>query len=151
MKAQSIIKPKKPLFPGWSYNGAPLKSGYPHAAYFHEKTRLCVISAVEVADGILVNEAIPQYHLSMSKWTPAGNIRCSAAEALWILQQFDLEDALEDNHSGLIRSWWRPVADKLAGKDCECKASETAIVEGDFEWRPLTKENFALAKKVGAA
>lgn len=137
----NIIKPKRPTDPGWKAGPGGLVSPSPGAeAWYHAAVGLGVISAVEVADGITINEVVPQYHLTISKRTQQGIQRCSAAEALWVLAQFDLIDALEDNHGPVIRSFWRPVADPLAGKDCECKDTEAAIVDGDFEWRPLTQD-----------
>lgn len=51
-----------------------------------------------------------------------------------------LEGAEEDNHvpHGKVRNFWRPVAELLVGKECECKAEEPVIREdkGDFIWRP---------------
>ena len=67
-----------------------------------------------------------------------GTRRCSSTEARWVLVQFGVEGALEDNRvpGGLVRNFWRPVADHLVGRDCLCVADD-AIREdkGDFVWR----------------
>ena len=82
----------------------------------------------------------PEYHLSISRQTPAGPRRCTSEMARIVLRQFGLEGAEEDNHvpNGVVRNFWRPVADPLVGLECECKDEEPAIVEdkGDFVWRP---------------
>jgi len=142
VKAQSIVKPKRPSGPGWSTVGKIMQTGYPNEGWWHQENGLMVISAVEVAKGIQGDEAVPQYHLSISKALANGQkVRCSAGEALWVLGQFDLYDGLEDNHSPMVRCFWRPVADHLSGLDCECKDHETPVTEGDFTWRPITNEN----------
>jgi hypothetical protein len=70
------------------------------------------------------------------------SIRCDSNEAKWVLDQFGLEGAEEDNHVpfGIVRNFWRPVADKLVGIECQCKAEEPEIREdkGDFIWRPTS-------------
>lgn len=53
------------------------------------------------------------------------------------------EGAKEDNHvsHGIVRNYWRPVADRLVGKACPCKEEEPTIREdkGDVIWRPVSK------------
>lgn len=77
----------------------------------------------------------PEYHLSISR----NRWRCTLADAMWVLGQFDLADAKEDNHvpNGFVRNFWRPVADNLSGFECPCQETEPAIREdkGDFVWR----------------
>jgi hypothetical protein len=84
----------------------------------------------------------PEYHVSISKQLFAGPTRCTSDEARWVLEQFGLDGAEEDNHvpGGVVRNFWRPVATGLIGLECECKAEEPAIREdkGDFVWRPVT-------------
>ena len=67
--------------------------------------------------------------------------RCDTAAAKWVKRQFNLEDATEDNHvpGGVVRNFWRPVADNLSGYQCPCVKTEPAIREdkGDFVWRGL--------------
>jgi hypothetical protein len=97
-----IIQSRRPIGNDWA---GPFKVpkqftlGY-YGEWWEHKSGLRVISAVEVAkdnDGI---ERGPEYHLSMSKWSfqTQSPGRCSTAEALWILAQFDLLEAEEDNH-----------------------------------------------------
>ena len=66
--------------------------------------------------------------------------RIDTNEAKWVLAEFGLDGAEEDNHvpHGIVRNFWRPVASGLVGKECRCKAEEVVIREnkGDFVWRP---------------
>lgn len=143
---KSIIQPKRPNIRGWLIEGdwmpPPSMSamGYPVEAWWHAQNGLFVLSAVEVTSEPGKPDLGPEYHLSVSK---AGNKRCSSADALWVLAQFDLLDALEDNHvpGGFVRNFWRPVADHLSGYECPCVATEPAMVEdkGDFVWRGITR------------
>jgi hypothetical protein len=107
--------------------------------YFHAERSLSVISAVEVVDDGEIDKG-PEYHISVSRQTPAGPQRCTSDAARFVLKQFGLDGAEEDNHVpyGVVRNFWRPVADRFVGLECECKAEEPAIVEdkGDFVWRP---------------
>lgn len=136
---KSIIQPKKPSGSGWHLEQIPIdldNLGYPWTMYSHPETGLTVISAVEVTETEPGAEALgPEYHLSISK----RGQRCTSQEAKWVLRQFELEDAEEDNYvpSGKVRNFWRPVADRLSGYQCPCKASEPAITEdkGDYVWR----------------
>ena len=139
--AQSIIQVLRPKNPGWKE--IPLDPrhtfGYPGRAFYFLPRGLFVISAVEtVADGKI--EKGPEYHLSISKTFRPGSVkRCDSNEARWVLDQFGLDGAEEDNHvpGGKVRNFWRSVATGLIGLECECKAEEPAIVEdkGDFVWR----------------
>lgn len=142
---QSALKPKKPVAQGWqhckSWVCPPQLAalGYPVEAWEHRANGLFVLSAVEVAHEPGKPELGPEYHLSVS----ANGQRCSSADALWVLGQFDLSDAIEDNHvpSGTVRNFWRPVADHLSGYECHCVDEEPAMREdqGDFVWRGVTK------------
>jgi hypothetical protein len=136
----SIIQPKRPTGKGWrQIVGVPLpidNEGYPYEIWAHDENGLGVISAVEVAAEQTGMPALgPAYHLSVS----AFGQRCSSADAIWVLAQFDLVDAKEDNHtpSGKVRNFWRYVADNLSGYDCACVETEPAIREdkGDYVWR----------------
>lgn len=139
---QSIVKPRRPTGPGWRrIEGVRLpvdNLGFPYEVWAHDRNGLGVISAVEVADEPGKPSLGPEYHLSVS----AFGERCSAADALWVLAQFDLTDATEDNHvpSGKVRNFWRPVADRLSGYECACVDEEPAIREdkGDYVWRGIT-------------
>lgn len=138
---ESVIKPKRPTGPGWrQIKDVPLPlleaGGYPFEVWAHDANGLGVISCVEVAAEKPGMQPLgPAYHLSVS----AFGERCSSADALWVLAQFDLVDALEDNHvpNGKVRNFWRYVADNLAGIQCACVNEEPAIREdkGDYVWR----------------
>jgi hypothetical protein len=139
----SIIQPKLPTGPGWrraTWWVCPpqlAELGYPVEAWEHVDG-LFALSALEVAHDPGQPDLGPEYHLSVS----LNGQRCSAADALWALGQFDLADAKEDNHvpSGRVRNFWRPVADSLSGYECACVDDEPAILEdkGDFVWRGVT-------------
>lgn len=114
----------------------------PFAVYLwdHPRLWLRVLSSVEpIKDGR--EGVMPQYHISISKLgdAPGHVVACSAAEALWVVEHFGMEGGEEDNHvpNGVVRNWWRPVADRLVGKECECFALENIEVVGDFVRRPL--------------
>ncbi len=139
----NLIKPKRPGGAGWAQQSAPpqwVSLGYAAEAWIHPEYRLYAISAVEVAkdaDGI---DRGPEYHLSVSAQSTIGHtMRCTSADALWVLNEFDLVDAEEDNHvlNGLVRNFWRPVADHLVGLECGCKDDEPSMLEdkGDYIWR----------------
>lgn len=137
-----IIKPKRPAGPGWRKGEPPpawATLGFTGETWIHLENRLQVISAVEVAnDGDGIDKG-PEFHVSISTWRGGTTARCSSADALWVLGQFDLLDAEEDNHvpNGMVRNFWRPVADKLVGIECACKDAEPAMREdkGDYIWR----------------
>jgi hypothetical protein len=143
MSIQSVIQPLRPIGEGWQSLGpVVIRTGYPCDRWHHAKTKLNVMSAVEVAsdkDGI---DRGPEYHISVSRWDweRGKAVRCSSHDAKWVLQQFQLEGAEEDNHvpGGVVRNFWRTVAEPMIGLQCECKADEPAIREdkGDFVWRP---------------
>lgn len=139
MNAESIIKPKRPNGAGWTQFPPPPRwynHGYPAELWRHESGIACV-SAVEVTYDQGQSDG-PHYHLSMSR--PG---RVPRQEALWVLRQFALEGAEEDNHvpGGFVRNFWRPVAENRIGLECSCKADEPVIREdkGDFEWRGITE------------
>lgn len=142
---ESIIKPLRPTGVGWERlpDASPhVSMGYECHDWYHRPTGIRVLSAVEVAkdkDGI---DRGPEYHVSVSKWNvrASGPCRVSTTEANWMLRQFGLDGAEEDNHvpSGIARNFWRTVAEPMIGLECACKADEPAIVEdrGDYVWRP---------------
>lgn len=136
---ESIIKPKRPLFPGWhrirDVADLPVaRMGYPFEVWAHAANRIGVISAMEVAPEPEIEYDGPWWHLSVSRFGD----RCSSADALWTLNQFGMPEAREDNHvpNGKVRNFWRPVADHYAGIFCKC-VNEPAIREdkGDYVWR----------------
>ena len=138
-----IIKPLQPTGKGWSGGRdvrAQLRSGYPITQWWYGPLRLYVLSAVEVAmdtDGV---HRGPEYHLSVSKQTSMLQpSRCSAEEGQLVLQAFGLDGWEEDNHvpNGVVRNYWRAVAENMVGRECACKETEPKVVEGDFEHRPL--------------
>lgn len=142
---RSVIEEKRPKNPAWVRQDSMSVLGYPNSGWYHPRTGLFVISAVEVAEA----DIGPEYHISISKRGLHGSARrCSASESAVVLKQFDLENALEDNHTSIIRNFWMPVAERLVGIECECKAEEAKIVEGDFEWRPLTQGMADRARKI---
>jgi hypothetical protein len=137
---ESIIKPKVPKVlgsntSGWVELENSISSSYPLQTFGHIPSGLRVLSAVEVVkeDGKL--ELGPEFHISISK----NGKRCDSAEAAFVLHAFNCEDAKEDNHTphGIVRHFWRPVADNLSGYECPCVSEEPAIVEdkGDYIWR----------------
>lgn len=145
MSLQSVIQPLRPTGHGWQDCGdATFAPGYPCQRWYHQSTQLQVLSAVEVAtdkDGI---DRGPEYHISIckvdfEKRTPKPQ-RCQFLDAIWVLKQFKLEGAEEDNHvpNGVVRNFWRTVAEPMIGLQCECKADEPVIREdkGDYVWRP---------------
>lgn len=145
MAERSIINPKRPTKSGWSrsigWKCPPQLAamGYPIEAWEHQNG-MFVLSAVEVPTPEPGSEPLgPEYHVSVSN----GGHRCTSAEALWVLAQFDLTDATEDNHvpSGRVRNFWRPVADRLSGYVCPCQEHEPAMREdkGDYVWRGVTR------------
>lgn len=148
----NIINPKRPTGPGWKAENDPAVmavlrknvGAFATEIWLHLASGIQVFSAVEVARDQGQPDLGPEYHLSMSKHTGAGQPgRTTTAEAMWVLGQFDLIDATEDNHvpSGRVRNFWRPVADHLSGYECPCQDDEPAIREdkGDYVWRGITK------------
>jgi hypothetical protein len=139
----SLVAVKRPRLSGWREmpltSDVPVThSGAPVRAFFHEASSLAVLSAVEFVDDGTVDG--PEYHLSISKQhRTLGTKRCSSTEARWVLVQFGIPEAVEDNHvpGGLVRNWWRPVADPMVGRECLCVEGENAIREdkGDYIWR----------------
>jgi hypothetical protein len=138
----SLIAVKRPRLSGWrevSSVGTPLaRKGSPCRAFFHDKSSLGVISAVEFIDDGKVDG--PEYHISISRQhRTLGTKRCTSVEARWVLVQFGIEEAIEDNHvpGGLVRNFWRSVADPLVGRECLCVETENAMIEdkGDYIWR----------------
>ena len=131
--------------PHWQpHEGYP--RGYPIERWIEEKNDISVLSAVEVVAEKDNKEKYrePEYHLSMAKmlflpYLPrVGRLDTNAAK--WVLCEFGLEYATEDNHvpHGMVRNFWRPVAGHLVGRPCPCIFTEVEIREnkGDYVWRP---------------
>lgn len=138
MRAPSVVTPLRPRRPGWKrvQISGVATLGYPGEAWVCPTRFISVISAVEVAkdkDGV---DRGPEYHLSISH--PHG--RVSSALAKHVLAEFGMEGAEEDNHvpHGIVRNFWRPVAEHLVGIECACKEEEMPQREdkGDYIWRP---------------
>lgn len=147
----SVVQVLRPLAQGpsdWFESGpihpSLLRAGYPVERWLHYGTNIQVLSAVEVAKDKDGSSNGPEYHLSVSRMTfPNGRFtpeRIDTNAAKWVLAEFGLDGAEEDNHvpHGIVRNFWRPVASGLVGKECRCKAEEVVIREnkGDFIWRP---------------
>jgi hypothetical protein len=139
---ESIAKPLRPKGSGWRELPADQRfsAGHPLRAFMHASA-LFVMSGVEFVGGTGQAPA-QEYHLSISRSTPAGPQRCDRNQARWVLKEFGFDGGLEDNHVpfGKVRNFWRPVAAPLIGKICECNDDEPAIVEdkGDFIWRGIS-------------
>lgn len=127
----SIIAPKRPLeAESWVCTSKP---AFATEVWDHPEG-VRVISAVENAAELAFLPATPHYHISIS--FNQGRIEADFAQV--VLQLFGMDDAEEDNHvpDGIARNYWMPVAVRNIGKDCICKSTEPAIVEGDYVWRP---------------
>lgn len=141
----AVIQPKRPIVQNWRratwWECPPqlAELGYPVEAWEHPSSGLFCLSALEVASEPGKPALGPEYHLSVSM----NGQRCTAADALFVLASFGLEDAKEDNHvpSGKVRNFWRPVADRLSGYECPCVDEEPAIREdrGDYVWRGVSQ------------
>lgn len=138
---QSITRVLRPRFAGWfevPTNPRLLELGGIARTFIHEARHISVISAVEHPVDGKIDKGL-EYHLSVARLSPNGPMRCSSDTARWVQRQFGLDGAEEDNHvpGGVVRNFWRPVADRFVGLECECKDDEPAIVEdkGDFIWR----------------
>lgn len=142
---QSIVKVLRPKGYDWHEEDCSMQrmacGGFPMRAFYH-RSGIFVLSAVEVTapEGRGLIDKGPEYHISISRRLKSGRVaRVDGNEAKWVLKQFGLEGAEEDNHvpHGKVRNWWRTVATPLIGLECECKETEPAIVEdkGDFIWR----------------
>ena len=142
---ESVIKPLRPKGAGkrwrpWPVPQIMLNEGYPVERWYFTEQMIQVFSAVEVANEPGHFSKGPEYHISISKVDGARIARVDSHTAQWVLKQFGLEGSEEDNHvpGGVLRNFWRPVAEPIVGLECPCKADEPAIVEdkGDFVWRP---------------
>lgn len=137
----SLVRLPRPRRPEWrEVPDAQRLTNAPHPlrAYLFPPENIFVIIAVEYINDGKVDG--PEYHLSISHpVSPGVSRRCDRNAARWVLREFGLEGAKEDNHvpGGQVRNYWRPVADKLVGRECLCVEDEPAIVEdkGDFTWR----------------
>lgn len=139
----SIIQTLKPKNKDWIELAVPPQMRHESIAitcWAHPELRFCAISAIEKAmdkDGI---DRGPEYHLSFSKDNNGIKVRCDSNEVKWLLDQFGLEGAEEDNHvpHGIARNFWRTVREDMIGLECGCKETEPIMKEnkGDYIWRP---------------
>lgn len=142
--ALSVVQPLMPRVDGWREVPVPapvVNMGYPCRMFVNLEHGIQVISGVEVAiDAPGMEPNGPEYHISISQVRHGRTVRIRSVDADRVLIQFGLEGAKEDNHvpSGLVRNYWRPVAEPKVGLVCACQADEPAIREdkGDFVWRP---------------
>lgn len=146
----SIIQPLRPLVQGrnrwfrdFQIAEQLIKAGYPVERWLEYGSDIQVLTAVEVAKEKDGSTNGPEYHISVSRavYVPMFHpVRIDTSTAKWVLAEFGLDGAEEDNHvpNGVVRNFWRPVASGLVGKECPCKAEEVVIREnkGDFIWRP---------------
>jgi hypothetical protein len=150
MGVPSVVQPLRPRDQGrtkWfrdlNIAAGLIRAGYPIERWLHCATDIQVLSAVEVATDKDGSSNGPEYHISVSRavYVPKFHaVRIDTNAAKWVLAEFGLDGAEEDNHvpGGVVRNFWRPVASGLVGKECRCKAEEVVIKEmkGDFIWRP---------------
>jgi hypothetical protein len=141
----SIIGVLRPKGGGWHeipiQAGNPLLAmGHPVRGYFHPRSMIQVMSAVELASDAVCDG--PEYHLSIIRSTPTGPARVDSNDARWVLDCFKFDGAREDNHvpHGRVRNFWRPVTGDWVGVRCHCEDEEPTIREdkGDFIWRGIT-------------
>lgn len=141
-----IVKPLVPRGRGWvqwvfEYPAGHYVTPYAIERWYHRGQETQVLSAIEVVPNAVETDVRPEYHLSVSgvKWMATKNYRCSDSRARWVLKEFGLEGFFEDNHvpGGLVRNYWRPVADSLVGQVCPCVDEEPTMreMQGDYVWR----------------
>lgn len=137
----SIIKPLEPKGFEWMRNSRNIQDftmGYP-SVLWTSHAGFMVISAVEVMTDFDGVDLGPQYHVSVS----FRGDRCTRNQAKFVLSEFGMQDADEDNHvpGGFVRNYFKPVAEKFIGYECPCKETETAVKEnkGDYVWRGINK------------
>ncbi len=138
-----IIQPLAPKTTAeWRFLGEiprEFTQGYFGHYWMHVERLLCVMSCVEVARDADDIDKGPEYHVSLSRRVGSDIVRADRNDARFVIKQFGLEDADEDNHvpGGVVRNFWMPVAEHLRGHVCPCKDTEPAMVEdkGDFIWR----------------
>ncbi|MDP1931865.1 MAG: hypothetical protein Q8L60_10440 [Gammaproteobacteria bacterium] len=131
MSIQSVIPPMRPDSPDWELLDLRNLHGYP-AERWISKFGHVAITAVEVVENSGLG---PEYHVSISK----NGGRVSADEVPGLLKLFGMEGSDEDNHvpGAIARNFWMPVDESKRGYVCPCKETETVVIEGDYEWRPV--------------
>jgi len=140
MVAPSIITPLQPSGDGWVMTPPPKMLVAPNAVEIWKyRERFAVISSVEMAEAEGPDSPLElHYHVSMSG---PNRTRIDSNDARWVLSQFGMDGAEEDNHvpHGFVRNFWRPVNENRVGIECACKEDKPALREnkGDFVWRPV--------------
>lgn len=140
-----IVHPLRPRGGGW-VQWPTDTSGWetqPYAIerWYNRGEETQILTAIEIILPEGSTETRPEYHVSISglKYGASKNYRCSDSRARWILKQFGLDGWFEDNHvpDGLVRNYWRPVAEPKVGEICACVEHEPAMreMQGDYVWR----------------
>lgn len=141
----AIVSPLRPRGRGWTQIAVDT-SLWPRQPYVIEGWRnrvheVQVFSAVESVRPEGETEPRLEYHISITGYNDekSKGYRCSASRARWVLREFGLDGHFEDNHvpHGIVRNFWRPVAEPLVGQVCPCVDEEPAMREmkGDYIWR----------------
>jgi hypothetical protein len=148
----SVIQPLVPIGSHWVPVPVPMAtSGFPCTAWIgpldqHRYVQL--FSAVEIVRELGQPDVGPEYHVSIAcrrtyPYADRGPERIDSSDARAVLAQFGFDGWTEDNHvaGGVVRSFWRPVAEPLVGWVCRCVDEEPAVREekGDFVWRGVTR------------
>jgi hypothetical protein len=128
---------RTPKSADWSFDGACPAAG-PSASRFH-RGHVVVVSSLDLAslpDGS--GQEGLQWHVSIS----FNRKRVKDNLVRMVLREFGMVGAEEDNHHpGLARHFWIPV-DPTRRVDCECKTTETVIVERDgYPWTNPTPDS----------
>ena len=133
-RSPSCLAPKRPpIWMQWErLPELPARSRMEPAVFayerWHLRTRLVVVSAVELVDWI--DAPTWQFHVSVS----AGGKRANDDQVARALRDFGMLGAEEDNHyrDALARHFWRHCAASPGDEtQCECKADEKTIVMPD--------------------
>lgn len=146
-----IVKPLRPQGGGWAqwpwYQPAGYARPYAIERWYNRGQEVQAVSAIEVVKPEGDAEARPEYHVSVSGLKHGADkiYRVSESRARWVLKEFGLEGWFEDNHvpGGLVRNYWRPVAEPHVGEVCACVAEEPTMREmnGDYIWRGAPNGN----------
>lgn len=141
----AIIQPLRPRGRGWAQRpvDTSLWPSQPYAieGWYNRGQEVQVLSAVERVQPEGPSAPRLEYHISVSGYSyeKAKVYRCSASRARWALREFGFDDHFEDNHvpHGIVRNFWRPVAEDLVGQVCPCVDGEPAMreMQGDYVWR----------------
>lgn len=140
-----ILKPLRPTGRGWVQWPWFQPAGHPRPyaieRWYNRGQEVQACSAIEVIRPEGAADVRPEYHVSVSGVLHGSDrpYRCSDSRARWVLKQFRLDGWFEDNHvpHGIVRNFWRPVAESQVGEVCACVEREPAVREmkGDYVWR----------------